>query len=147
MNKWVILLVVFTGIICVSSGGKTKQQDPVSPITLRFDLGTSHFKKKHYSGPPEEKGTKGEKATQIVGSVSKIRFVGGETQALKDRADEKSISLTFTAKIQNWWWSDGDGIWKKQGPQETNTNIPITGTWQPDGDFVKMTWNTGWNGK
>ena len=144
MNKWLILLVVFTGFICFSSGKPTKPKykPPKNTINIRFDRGTRHFMAKHYSGPPTEAGTKdGEKATQIVGSVSKTQFVGGETQAKAARDKGQTVTLKITAKVQEWSWSHGS--WKKVGGEELKADIRLKGTWEADGDFVNMTWDTG----
>ena len=137
MNKLIIFLGVFAGFVCFSSGKQTEQT-----VNLKFDEGTSHFKAKHYSGPPTEPGTnEGEIATQIVGNVSMIWFVGGDKSALANQG-KPGQGVTFTATVQHWSWRNGK--WNKMGRQETMAKIPIKGKWEENGDFVNMTWDTGY---
>ena len=141
MKKWVIFLVVFTGFICFSSACL---ETPDSDIKLCFDEGTTHFKKKHYSGPPEEDGThEGAIATQILGPITKVEFVGGKNRAKTERGNRETVEIKFTAKVQNWTWGK-NGPWKKQGNPQPMSKINIRGTWKDDGDFVDMTWDTGY---
>ena len=152
MNKWVISFVVFTGFICFSSGGNTKnKKETKEHVNIRFNLGTKHFIDKHYSAPPKEDGIKtGDIATQIVGSVGKKWFVNGDTEAKAVRARNKinenkeKIGLTFTAKVQDWRWDNDKRTWTKRGNQENKAGISIMGIWEDDGDFVSMTWDTGY---
>ena len=71
-----------------------------------------------------------------------------ENEALEKRRDSDGngvqIELKLTARVQNWGWNNKQKSWKKQGNPEDKSKIKLRGTWKDNGDFVKMTWETGY---